>query len=345
MSTPNKPGTFALAQAAAMAAEVNHLVATGQDRDDTRRLDADEVAMLALSLEQMRSRVYEIDYPELKARQILPVASDIDPGAETFAYEITDYVGRASVIRNYATDFPSVEIKSQKATNGVIALGDSYHYSLQDIRRASFTGRGLEARKAIAARRVYERALDAVAAFGAPGAGIAKGICNFTTGTADGQIRTTAATATAWDGTPDAAGMIADLNKSVSDYVNDSKETQAPEILVLPLLQFLRLSQTMTSDNLVEPALARFLRVNGYVKQVLSWDLLKSVDGSGGNFSRGLLMRKDPDVCELVIPQEFEVFAPQQEGLVWKVLCHGRTAGVCVYKTLGLRYLTGLPDT
>jgi len=346
MSAPNKPGTFALAQAAQLAAQVNQMVAMGADRgDDTRRMDADEVAMLALSLEQMRARTYEVDYPELKSRLILPVATDIDTAAETFAYEVQDYVGRARVVRNYAKDFPSVEIRSEKVSHRVIPLGDSFNYTLQDIRRAAFTGRGLEARKAIAARRVYERSLDAIAAFGAPDDGIADGIANKTVGTGTGQIRSTAATATAWDGSPDALVMVADANKAVSEMVSDSKETQVPKILVLPTLQYLRFRNTYTADNKPESAYDRFLSSNGFVDTVIPWDLLKSVDGTGGNYSRGLLMRKDPDVLELVIPQEFEVFAPQQDGLLWKVLCHGRTAGTCVYKTLGLRYLTGLPDT
>jgi len=341
-----KPGPEALSQAHELATRLNNLLRTGQDRTgDRRRLDADETNMLALALEQLRTKVYEMDYPELKGRMLAVVESDIDPAAESFAYEETDEVGKARVITNYADDFPTVETKSTKVRYPVISLGDAYTYSIMDLRRAAFTGRPLEARKAVAARRAYERGLDDLIAFGAPADGIPDGMCNRTIGTTAGTIRGTAMTAAAWDSTPVALDMVADLNKAVAEFIADSRETQSPDTLVLPTLQFLRFSQTMTIDNKPESAKDRFLATNGFVRQVLSWDLLRAVDGSSGNNSRGLLMRKDADVHSIVVPQEFEVFAPQPKNLAFQVLCHGRTAGWIVYRPLGLRYLSGLPNT
>jgi hypothetical protein len=341
-----KPGTEALAQAYALATHLNSLLRTGQDRTgDRRRLDADETNMLALALEQLRTRVYEAEYPELKGRMLVAVDSDIDSAAESFAYEETDEVGKARVITNYADDFPTVETKSGKITYPVISLGDAYTYSIMDLRRAAFTGRPLEARKAMAARRAYERGLDDLIAFGSAADGIPDGICNRAVGTGAGQIRSTAMTAASWDSTPDALGMVADLNKAVAEMIADSRELHSPDTLVLPTLQFLRLSQTFTTDNKPESAKDRFLSSNGFVRQVVSWDLLRAVDGASGNYSRGILMRKDADVHSVVIPQEFEVFAPQPKNLAFQVLCHGRTAGWIVYRPLGLRYLTGLPNT
>lgn len=339
-----KPHPRSLAQARAIAAALN-LWADAGHGEDTRRLDADETNMLALALEQMRSRVYEQPYPELKARRFLPVASDVDPGADSFSYEVTDEVGIAKVITNYADDPPSVETKSSKHTHAVKTLGDSFFYSIQDLRRAAFSGRPLQTRKAMAARRAYERGLDQIAAFGAPSDGIADGIANRATGTGDTQIRNTTMTAAAWDSTPVAADMVADLNKGIAEMVSDSRETHVPNLLILPTLQYLRLAHTYTTDGSPESALQRFLKSNGFVSRVEMWDAFKSVDGSGGNFSRALLANMSPEVVELVNPEEFSLLPPQQENFGFKVLGHGRTAGACIYQPLGLRYLTGLPDT
>lgn len=340
----NKPHPRSLAQARRIIDHLNDWADAGHG-EGPRRLDADETNMLALALEQMRSRVYETPYPELKARRFLPVASDVDPGAESFAYEITDEVGIAKVITNYADDPPSVESKSTKVTHAVKSLGDAFHYSIQDLRRAAFSGRPLSTRKALAARRAYERGLDQIAAFGAPNDGIPDGICNRALGTGDAQIRNTAMTAAAWDSTPVAADMVADLNKAIAEMVSDSRETHPPDLLILPTLQYLRLAHTYTTDGSPESALERFLKSNGFVRRVEMWDLLKSVDGSGGNFSRGLLAHMTPDVVELVNPSEFALLPPQPENFAFKVLGEGRTAGTCIYQPLGLRYLSGLPDT
>lgn len=333
----------ALHEARIIAAHINAITPPGSG-DDSRRFDADETNMLALALEDMRVKAYEAEYPELKGRMLCPVSSDIDTGAESFAYEETDYAGQAKVITNYADDLPTVETKGTKVTHSIISLGDSYIYTIQDMRRAAFSGKPLAARKAQAARRVYERGIDQIAAFGSPDHGIADGLLNKTIGSSAGQIQGTAMTAGNWDDSPVALGMVSDLNKGVAEFVAASKELHAPTTLVLPTLEFLRLSQTYTDDNSPESALSRFLRSNGFVREVIPWDLLKGVDGASGNNSRGLLMSKDPEVFDLVIPQEFEVFAPQPRNLAFVTLCHGRTAGVCVYRPLGLRYLSGLPN-
>ena len=346
-----KPHPQSLAQARAIAAYLNQITDSGAGSaingpDNTnRRLDADETNMLALALEQMRTRVYEVEYPETKVRQLFPIASDIDPGADSFAYEITDYAGDVSVISddNAGDDPAGVETKSTKVTNGVITIGNGFRYTIHDMRRAAFSGRPLQARKALAQRRVFERGLDRIAAFGAPGEGIAQGICNWATGTGSTQVRSTAMTAASWDATPDAAGMVSDLNRAVSEMIVDSEELHSPNTLILPVAEFLRLSQTYTADNPSVSALDRFLASNGFVKKVVPWNLLKSADGTGTNDARGILLHSNPDVLEVVIPQEFEVLPPQVENYSFKVLAQGRTAGACIYRPLGMRYLTGLP--
>ena len=335
-----------VAQVNGIVSFINGLVDSGVESAGRVRFDADETNMLALELEQMRARVYETDYPELKARRFIPVTNEVDTGAESFAYREDDYAGEAKVIRNFADDPPSVETSSEKVVHSVLSLGDSYTYSIQDMRRAAFSGNPLSARKAIAARRVWERGLDSIAAFGAPGDGIPNGLLNKAVGTSAGQIRGSAIdTAADWtDAGLNADNMVEDLNIAVREMITDSKETYTPNRLLLPTVHFLRLSHARMSADNSESAAEAFIRTNPWIEEIDSWDKLKEIDGTGGNNSRGLLYRADPEVLELVIPQEFEVLPPQVRNFAFKVLCHGRTAGTVVYKPLGLRYITGLPD-
>jgi hypothetical protein len=344
-----------IAVAKQLAATLNSLSEGGASSGhmDSRRLDADETNMLALALEDMRTKVFEAEYPELKARSVLAVDSDVDPGADVFSYEEEDWFGDVKIISDngYAQDLPSVETKARKITHTIVSIGNGYTYSIQDLRRAAFSGRPLEARKAIAQRQKFEMGQDKIAALGS-GEGstgrIPYGLLNRPVGTSAGQVRSTAVTNTSWDATPVALEMVAQLNTAVAEFVTDSAELYEPGTLILPVHSFLRLSHAITADNKPESAAQRFLSTNGFVKRIIPWNLLKGVDGVGAastaDDSRGLLMSGQPDVASLVIPQEFEVFAPQQENLAFKVLAHGRTAGTCVYKPLGLRYLTGLPS-
>ena len=337
-----------IAVAAEIAALLNKAMVDRHPEMDgeTRRADADETAMLALRLEEMRAKVYEAEYPETKARGLLPTASDISPGADTFAWEERGDAGDFKQISEdgYADDPTSTEVVARKQTREIIELGGVVHYTLADMRRAAFTGQPLQTWKIEAMRRNAERKLDRVAALGAIGPGGFAGIANQTVGTSNGQIRATAMTSASWDSTPDAAGMLANLSLAVTEFVDVSKETQVPNTLILPLLQYRRLYDTMFTDGRPESVAVRFLASNPYITRIVSWDKFKSVD-AGGNGSRGLLMNSDPDVLELVIPQDFTLLPPQAHNFSFKVLAHLRTAGVVIYRPLGLRYLTGFPNT
>ena len=347
MNKPTNPHLIAIAHQ--IAEDLNSLSLRGASSGvfDNKRVDADETMMIALALEDMRSKTFEAEYPELKARQVLDVDHDIDPGAETFSYVEEDWAGDVKIIADngYADDFPSVEVKGQKKTHFIVSIGNHYNYTLQDIRRAAFSGRPLDAKKAIAQRRRFEMGQDRIAALGSGDERIPFGLLNRTVGTTAGTIRGTAVTSASFaDGTADAIAMVSDLNKAVAAMVTDSEEIYEPNTLVLPTAVYLRLHHTTTTDGTAESAAARFLKTNGMVSKIMPWNLLKGVDGAGANQSRGLLMSAQPDVASLVIPQEFEVFAPQQNNLAWKVLAHGRTAGTVIYRPLGLRYLTGIPS-
>lgn len=327
--------------------ESQDLIETLRRRAESgERLDADSTGMLALALEHMRSKVYEAEYPELRARMLIPVETDVPEGAESFAYEEQDFRGGWRHISGdgYADDLPTQEVSASKTVHGIEEMGGEAIYTTADLRRAAMSGRDLVGRKFAALRRTGENALDRIAALGlGSNTAIPTGLLNKTIGTTAGTIRGTAMTAASWDATPDAAGMVTDLNKAVTEFVTDSRETRVPDTLVLPVVSFMRLSQTFTTDGSPESALARFLSSNGFVRKVVPWNLLSAVAGGGANDSRGLLMNYDPDVCSLVIPQEFRMLPIQPAGFKFRGLASFRTAGCCVYRPLGLRYLSGLP--
>ena len=53
--------------------------------DADPHMDAKFTAVLEKQLEFIKTRTYDIVYPEMKARQLIPVNNDGNPGAETTA--------------------------------------------------------------------------------------------------------------------------------------------------------------------------------------------------------------------------------------------------------------------
>jgi hypothetical protein len=50
------------------------------------RFDSKFTSALERQLEFIKAQTYDIVYPELKARTLIPVDNSVDPGAETITY-------------------------------------------------------------------------------------------------------------------------------------------------------------------------------------------------------------------------------------------------------------------
>lgn len=300
--------------------------------DAADRLDANEIALLENSLEDMRARVYEDEYTPVKARQFLPVSNDVDPGAEVFSYQEEGRAGSAKVISNYADDPPSSEVETRKVLLPIVGIGGGYEYSLMDLRNAAKAGTPLSARKARGARSDWERALDGIAALGSADHNVG-GFINNSSVTAASAATGTWTSATA-------AQIVDDVNGASAAMINASEETQEPTDLLLPTAQYLIAAQTRMDNTTQETVLSAILNSNPWLRSISSWNTL-SGQGAGAT-DRAILYNKSADVAEIIVPQEFEILPPQAENFAFKVLTHGRTGGTAVYRPLGVRYMDGI---
>jgi len=342
-----KPSADALRHAKTI---VDRLNATRLDESDAMQrrivLDADETAMLALQLEQMRARAYEAPYKPIQSLLVAPLASDVDGDAETFSWEELDGVGEANFIDDggLGDDLKTVDVKSSKQTRSIYTAGIALQYTYADLRRAAFAGKPLSTRKLDGARRAFERLVDRVVGVGDARRGITAGIANWAVGTGDSQVRNTAMTSADWTvGTISAAGMLANLNTLVANFYDQSQSAFVPDTLVMPQHLRLRAQQTMFTDGRPESVLQRFLALNTEVKRVLDLNHLRTADGTSTNNARILLCESSPDNFEAVVPTPFTLRPPQEVGLGVRILAIGRIAGFVIYQPLAMHYGTALP--
>ena len=342
------PSAEMRAAAARLAEVANRTTGEEHDRDyRSRRLDADETAMLALELEQMRARVYEAPYAKLQTLDAAPLSSDVDPDAESFAWQEIDEAGEAAFIADdmLGEDLRSVEVKGQKQTRAIYTAGVAVSYSMADVRRAARAGKPLPAKKLVAARNAFDRLVDRVAARGDTTRGITYGLTNWAVGTGNSQVRNTAVTSSDWiAASVSAACMLEDLLTATSNMVTANEGRFPPDTLALPMYLRLRLAHTMFTDGRPESVLERYLRINGSVRRVIDVALLKEADGTSANQSRGVLLSTSNDNFEIVVPQPFTIRPPQEVGLGVKIYAIGRIAGFVVYQPLSMHYLTALPN-
>src|SRR5690606_18591184 len=133
--------------------------------------------------------------------------------------------------------------------------------SVQDLRAAAQSGQPLDTQRATAARRAVEAAIDEVAAFGLPEAGM-PGFLNNPNVPIVAPDTGGWAAAIAADHVVGSKAVLADLAKLVQAIITATKNVHRPDTLLLDTASFALLAQTPTGDNLEKTILRVFLDTN-----------------------------------------------------------------------------------
>lgn len=311
------------------------LVAAVQDTTPAgmRRMDAAETQALLHQLRHVRSQTYDVKYPALRARTFIPADGSVNTGAETVTYRQYDVFGAAKIISNYADDLPRVDYLKREFTGSIKSLGDSYGYSIQDLRRAAMFGDSLDQRKSAQARRAIEVQIDQIAAFGVAKANLIGFTNNSTTPTV------TLPNLGAWSAlTPQQ--ILENMNFLATSVRTLTKQVHTPDTQLYDSATFELISTTYidtTNDKTIKTS---FLDNNPYIRNLDQWNQLDLAD-TAGTGPRIVTYERTPENLQLVIPQEFEIFPAEKRNLEWVFNCHARIGGVEWHYPLSANYAEG----
>jgi hypothetical protein len=146
------------------------------DEDDLRAIQAQGGGILhedqadfggaslafARQLDYVKARAYDRRYPDLRASVLVPDVQDVPEWVQTITVTSYDAVGMAKIVANYADDLPRADVCGVEKTIPVLTLGDSYGFTVNEIRASRGSGIGLDFRKAEAARRAIELKLNTI---------------------------------------------------------------------------------------------------------------------------------------------------------------------------------------
>lgn len=305
--------------------------------------DANETAFLERELTQLRAKIFQVLYPELLARTLVPKAGDIAPSAETYSFKIYEPIGKAKHIAYKGGDLPRVDVVAREVLGKVRPIGASYGWDINELREAARVGTPLPEMKARAARDTIERGIDETLAFGAINESGTRPDIGLTGLVNNSVVEGIGITAGSWwfAGTPPTPQeILAELNSLIAVVGQDSDRVFNANTLVLPVAHHDYIVQTPFSDLTGDSILSVFLknnreRVPGL--SVVPWHTLKTA--GVGNKPRGIVYQKDPMILEGVIPQEYESLPPEARGLEFLINCHARCGGVKIYQPLAMRYI------
>lgn len=295
--------------------------------------DANQTVFLREQLTAVKREVVRVEFPEYKARSLIPVKNDTSSGKEYVEFQVLERVGRAKIVSDYAKDFPRVQLKGTSHIGKVKSLGASFGYSINEVRNAAETNISLNSEFATAAKEAIIAEENEIAWFGEETHRL-YGV--FNNPNIPRVLAPSGTAGTDWeDKTPDE--IIEDLNLCVNGVSENSLGVHTANVLLLPLTKYNYIASTPRSSTSDTTILAWFLQNNPYVERVMWLNELEEASSSGG--AMAMAYRLDPRVLQLEIPQDFEIFPEQNEGMEMKFPCHSRIGGVHIYKPLGINFL------
>lgn len=304
-------------------------------------LDDNESAFFQRELQASKARSYDIRFPELKAKQFVPVDTSAGPGAETIRYEQFTKIGMAKLIANYGTDFPRSDVDGKEFFSPVKSIGSSYGWNVQEIRAAAMANRPLRTMKAEAARRSHEQKEDYIAAFGDAASGLL-GFLNHPNVPAT-TVPVGVGGDEEWElklATPTGAEeVLKDLNDAVIRIIDLTNGVERPDTILIPEKQYALIASQRLPDS-DTTILEFFMRSQRNITALEPWYRLKGA-GAGGT-DRMVTYKRSSDKLTFEMPQPFESFDPQQKGMEFVVHNHSRTGGVIVYYPLSMDYADGI---
>jgi hypothetical protein len=290
------------------------------------REDSQVGLFLARELEAILTRVFEVEYADIKYSQLLPISSEVGPGQDSFTYRVFDKQGSMKIIGDRASDLPRADVLRKEVTHPVRSIGGSFGYTIQETRAAALVpGMNLEQRRANAVRRAYEEKMQQIAYFGEPAANI-KGFFN------NSQVDKIVP-----DKWFDTGGVTTDeilelLNELPTRIVQNSNMKEQPDTLLMPYNVYRIISTRPRSATSDTTLLEFFLRTNPYITSIEPINEIEA-SKSGGFLSKDRMIayNRTPDKLQFHIPQPLEFFPPERRGLEYTVAAHARVGGMALY--------------
>jgi hypothetical protein len=301
------------------------------------RLDASESAWLNQQLEKIDSRLYEIKFPALKARQFIPSMEDVPEWARVYSWDMTEQFGSAKIISNMADDLPQVNVNASRTSRIIKPVGASYSYDLFEIKASKSSGVNLDFLKAKACRYAVDRKIDDLLAFGDANYGL-EGLLNLSD-VASFTLSTKAATGLTW-AVATGEEIANDLMGIANARAAASRGLYDQFHVLLPIAQYQLAATRRIGSNSDTTALQFALANCPHLAGVDSWYHL---DGAGaGGLDRMVCYSKTPEIVAGIVPQEFMTLEAEKKNLTYEVAGLATCGGVVSRYPVAISYADGL---
>jgi len=299
------------------------------------RGDANNAIYARHLVQETLSELFRQEYTQTKwaSGELLPISTSVDEGAREYSYFDLGQVGEAKIVADNATDIPTATLTGDLTVQKVHTVATSFYYSTQDVRQARLQGLfDIASEKAASAREAHDQQINELIRSGDGAAGL-EGFTNHS-----GIIVQPAVTG-GWL-TATAAQIVADFSTAAAFIRTNSNGVENPNTAVFPVDIWTRISTLQNS-------VASDITVLQYLKmawpEITNWTWEDGMKTAGaGNTPAVMIYDRDARKARAVMPMVLRPMAPEQHGLVFKVVLESRFGGVMTPRPLSALRLDGV---
>lgn len=304
-------------------------------------LDANETAYFYREFEDIKTMAIEQEYPALELLNLLPKATDTDPGAQSITYRIYDRVGQAAIVADYADDPPRIDVVGREVTRPLKTISDAYGYSIQEIRNSQRTGRPLDRQKSVAAREIIDTKINSLILNGDDAHGL-YGLMNHPNVPSTTVANDGTGGSTEW--TSKTSALIQrDMRALMSGVATLTKGIERPDTLLVSQEEYDYAAGTQFSEASDTTVLDFFLATSRPTNPNLVVIPLVALNGQGtGGTGVMIALNRSRSKLLVEIPTDFEQLPPQARNFEQVVLCFSRFGGVNIFRPLSVSIADGI---
>lgn len=292
------------------------------DLQQMRTADAG-IAFYISQLTNLEAKVYETLYPEIVFDELVPVNTSDPEWIDQVAYMSFNAVTMAKFIAANGRDLPQSDIDASISYIPVNYAGNSYGYSLEELRKAAAMRVPLDAAKARIAYRGARQFQQQIAFFGDASRNM-YGLFNHPNVPLDNSTLD-------WN-TASGADMVAELNALLIKVWNQSQTKHVANTLLLPT-NIWSIISSKRMDSGTDTTVLEFFRRNNNSTGVTGQPLdIRPVlwlnDAGTGGAPRLMAYEKNEDNLTMRMPIPWRSLPPQATALRLEIPAEFKLSGV-----------------
>lgn len=281
-------------------------------------------------LANLEAKIYEAKYTNINFAEMIPVDTSYPEWADSWDYISYDAVTLGKFIGSSADDLPSVQASANKTSVPIGYAGNSFDYSLDELRKSQQLRMPLDTIKGRAAYRGSQEHSQRVAYFGDASRGMT-GLFNNPNVALDNST-------TDWS-TATGQEIVSDMNSLLEEVWINSANTHVPNAIALNSKRWSQISN-QRMDSGTDTTVLRFFMLNNLYTQLTGQPIrvfprlqlnaaeLAANGVSNGGKDRMMAYELNDENLGMVNPIPWRPLAPQTKDLNIKVPAEYKISGV-----------------